>query len=57
MAALADLAVVHSHAPEAGSLGWADELAVDSPVQVAGSRERADAPGAELPASAADFRA
>jgi hypothetical protein len=57
VAALADSAVVHSHAPEAGSLRWAGELAVDSPAQVADSLARADERGVELPVPAADFRA
>jgi hypothetical protein len=56
VAALADSAVVHSHAPAADSLGWA-ELAVDSLVQVADSLARADEPGVELLVPAADFRA
>ena len=45
-----------SHEPEVDSLGWAGELAVDSPVQVADSLARADEPGVELPVPVADFR-
>ena len=56
-AALADSAEVHSHAPEADSLGWAGELAVDSLVPAAGFLARADEPGVELLVLAADFRA
>jgi hypothetical protein len=56
VAALADSAEFHSLAPEADSLGWAGELAVDFLVPVAGFLARADEPGVELLVPAADFR-
>jgi hypothetical protein len=56
VAALADSAEAHWHAPEADSRGWAGELVVDFPAPVAGSLVRVGEPGVELLVPAVDFR-